>query len=283
MADQYGYRAVMINQANPGYPAGAVAIINFLKDKYRKEIDAAADRWKVPPPILYSFFGVESGRGGNDLDSFDKRTVGGVTVPNTYALCQTNSIGINGAIKSCLAGDCTLGQIYPVYDAFPIAFKIVKNLPPKADFWKDEYKTKRNEKASDYFELSDAARAFEKAKGNIKSYWDAGAKKLKSDPGFSTNIGAILLSKYLLEDLSKVKEEEIDGKKVKMARLDWVITKYNAGPNAFKNMEEKKNDKVQADTTVFITIVPSYTKSYIIKLVGKDGLLDVQKRGLVKV
>lgn len=280
--ENYGYRAVMIDQTATGYPAGAIAIINYLKDNYRKPIEEASKRWSVPAPILYAFFGVESGRGGNNLDSFDKRTVGGVSVPNTYGLCQTNGIGLNGAIKACLKSECTLGQIYPVYLSFKTGFKVLKTLPPQEDFWKDEYKSRRNEKASEYFALSDAALAFEKAKGNIKSYWDAAAKAIKADAGLSTNLGAILLSKYLLEDLSKVKEEMVDGVAVKMARLDWVITKYNAGPNAFKNMEEKKPAQVQADTATFIQIVPSYTKSYIVKLVGKDGLLDVQKRKLVK-
>lgn len=279
MAEKYGYKAVMIDKVADGYPAGAIAIINYLKTNYAKQIKDASARWHVPEPILYAFYGVESGRGGNNLDSFDKRTVSGVSVPNTYGLSQTNGIGVNGAIKACLAGECTLGQIWPVYKAFPIAFKVIKPVPSDADFWKDEYKSRRNEKASVYFALSDQAKAFEKAKGNIKSYWDAAAKALKGDPVLSVNIGAILLSKYILESLPDASIEEIDGVKVKMARLDWVITKYNAGPNYFKNLAEKKSQTVNSDTATYITIIPGYTQKYVVKLVGKDGLLDVQKQG----
>lgn len=278
----YGFRAVMIDKTNAGYPAGAISIINYLKDNYKTPIEDAGKRWLVKDTILYAFFGVETGKGGNNLDSFDKRTVSGVSVPNTYSLCQTNGIGVNAAIKICLANDCTLGQLYPVYKSFPSGFKVTKELPADKTFWNDEFKTKRQEKASTYFELSDEAKKFEKAKGNLKSYWDKAAKTLKADASFSTNIGAILLSKYILEDLSKVVAENINGKMVKMARLDWVITKYNAGPNAFKNLEKNKLKDVQADTSVFINIVPKYTQSYIIKMLGKDGLLDVQKRKLTK-
>lgn len=283
MAELYGYKAVMIKETSKGYPAGAIAIINYLKDNYKKDIMAASERWKVPAPILFAFYGVESGRGGNNLDSFDKRTVGGVKVSNTYGLCQTNGIGVNAAIKICLSNDCTLGQLYPIYKAFKAGFKVIKTLPTDADFWNDEYTSRRNEKASDYFELSAEAKEFEKAKGNKKVYWDKAKNALKSDSAFSTNIGAIHIAKYILEDLSKVKAEKIGDKMVKMARLDWVITKYNAGTGAFRNLEKTKSEKVQADTSVFITIVPSYTKEYIRKLVGTDGLLDVQKKGLVKI
>jgi hypothetical protein len=284
MADvAYGYRAVMIKQTAAGYPDGAVKIMNFLKSNYSHEIQAASDRWKVPAPILYAFNGVESGTGGNKLDSFDKRTVQGKSVPNTYALCQTNAIGVNGAIKICLAGDCTLGQIYMIYKAFPQAFEVIKDLPPDDKFWNDEFKSRRQEVASNFFKLSKAAKDFEKAGGNIFSYWDAAAKKLKEDVNFAVNIGAIHIAKYILEDLSSVKAEDVNGKMVKMARLDWVITKYNAGTGAFKKIKTSSPDKVNADTSVFVQVVPAYTKTYIIKMVGENGLLDVVKKGLVKL
>jgi len=96
------------------------------------------------------------------------------------------------------------------------------------------------------------------AKGNTRAITQADLQ----NPELNILIGSIILGQYIDETWGK----DPDGK----IRMDRIIAKYNWGIGGFK-----KNGLATKDLQGVLANVPSTTKTYIEKMLGKNGALDI--------
>ena len=96
------------------------------------------------------------------------------------------------------------------------------------------------------------------AKGNTRSITQTDLQ----NPELNILIGSIILGQYIDETWGS----DPDGK----IRMDRIIAKYNWGIGGFK-----KNGLATKDLQGVLANVPSVTKTYIEKMLGKNGALDI--------
>jgi soluble lytic murein transglycosylase-like protein len=96
------------------------------------------------------------------------------------------------------------------------------------------------------------------AKGNTRSL----TQKDLQNPELNILIGSIILGQYI----DKTWGTDPDGN----IRMDRVISLYNWGPKGFKN-----NAIATKNLQQILVSIPSTTKAYIEKMLGKNGALDI--------
>jgi soluble lytic murein transglycosylase-like protein len=96
------------------------------------------------------------------------------------------------------------------------------------------------------------------AKGNTRAITQADLVK----PELNILVGSIILGQYIDETWGT----DIDGK----IRMDRIIAKYNWGIGGFK-----KNGLATKDLQGVLANIPAVTKTYIQKMLGKNGALDI--------
>jgi len=96
------------------------------------------------------------------------------------------------------------------------------------------------------------------AKGNTRAITQADLVK----PELNILIGSIILGQYIDESWGT----DADGK----IRMDRIIAKYNWGIGGFK-----KNSLATKDLQGVLANIPAVTKTYVQKMLGKNGALDI--------
>lgn len=96
------------------------------------------------------------------------------------------------------------------------------------------------------------------AKGNTRAITQADLQ----NPELNILIGSIILGQYIDETWGTDPDGQI--------RMDRIIAKYNWGIGGFK-----KNGLATKDLKGVLANVPSVTKTYIEKMLGKNGALDI--------
>jgi hypothetical protein len=229
----------------------SIATVKKVKTNYGKVLMEASNITGVPYNILVAFTATESGGAKNETLKGSAKGIMQVEVPTAY-----------GILKAQLGID-TLGGFMPFYNVIPSLFKVIKPIPsPLGDASKDP--------AKNYLQLKLTGTAYPIIIANIT----------KPDAKFASYIGALTLAQHINATI----------KSVGQIRLDHIIIKYNAGTGAFSSRVAKKGlEKSNVDTTAIYNSVPQnfatrkaeVVQMYLVKMLGINGFLDVQKQKLV--
>jgi hypothetical protein len=229
----------------------SIATVKKVKTNYGKVLMEASNITGVPLNILVAFTATESGGAKNETLKGSAKGIMQVEVPTAY-----------GILKAQLGID-TLGGFMPFYNVIPSLFKVIKPIPsPLGDASKDP--------AKNYLQLKLTGTAYPIIIANIT----------KPDAKFAAYIGALTLAQHINATI----------KSVGQIRLDHIIIKYNAGTGAFSSRVAKKGlEKSNVDTTAIYNSVPrnfatrkaEVVQMYLVKMLGVNGFLDVQKQKLV--
>lgn len=235
----------------PPWKDQAISTIKKYKSLYGDKFKIVEKETGIPEWLLVGFAAVEGG------GALNEKLTGANGTPS---IMQMNPRTGYQTIETELKGGNTIGKLIGFYQVIPNAFVIKKPIPQ--NFWDASNAKKRQEKASDYLSLKP-----------IDVVSPMIFKALYSDVGFAIKLGGFHLGQLLLQSI----------KEVGSPRLDHVIIKYNGGIGVYKN-RVLETDLRNADTTNLVNTYKSRhnvtTPAYIIKLMGKNGLLDVQKQGL---
>jgi len=237
----------------------AIMIVKKYKSLYGAQFNEASKATNLPVSLLVGFAGVEGGGAENEKLTGRNGTPSIMQIdPRTVWQTLSDQLKTDGV---------TIGSMYPFYKAVPSIFTLKKPLP--TNFWASSNIKVRQQEASDYLILKDILKDVNAAPKILKTIFDA----LIANVGFAIMIGATHLGQLFLESI----------KQVGSPRLDHIIIKYNGGVGTYRNRVLNTQLK-GADTA---TLVSKYsaaysptTPNYITKLMGKNGLLDVQKQGL---
>jgi hypothetical protein len=230
----------------PPWKDQAISIVKKYKGLYGKQFQDASNLTGIPVWMLVGFASVEGMGAKNE------------TLTNaTPSIMQMNPSTAWQTMKDQLdKTSVTIGDFYNLYSMLPTIF-VVKRTIPK-NFWDKSNINIRQNSAQSYLDL----------KPELTSIPLIRAKML-SDVYFAILLGGTHLAQL---GAKSIKES---GK----FRLDHIIIKYNAGTGRFKSAVTNKN-LITADTTTLVNQLNiPVTEAYIIKLMGKNGFLDVQKQG----
>jgi hypothetical protein len=235
----------------PPWKDQAISIIKKYKSLYGAQFKVAAQETGIPEWLLVGFAGVE-GMGGLN-EKFTGASNG------TPSIMQMNPTTGYQTLETELKKN-TIGKMIGFYQAIPNAFILKKPIPK--DFWSASNIKVRQEDAKDYLSLKPMAVVSPMI-----------FKALSQNVGFAIRLGAFHLGQLLLTSI----------KEVGSPRLDHVIIKYNGGIGIYEK-RVLKTDLKDVDTTNLINTYKTRhnatTPDYIVKLMGKNGFLDVQKQGL---
>jgi hypothetical protein len=144
----------------------------------------------------------------------------------------------------------TIGRFYPLYQLAPNAFVVKK---PVA--------TNSVGKATDYLTLKPVTTA--------SAYL---GQRMVADAQFAIYMGSLLLAQLIAGTIAKTGQ----------IRLDHIIIKYNAGTGRFRQVVTSRGlESASVDTTQLYNQLPiPVSQAYIVKMMGINGYLDVQKQGL---
>jgi len=235
----------------PPWKDQAISIIKKYKSLYGAQFKIAEQDTGIPEWLLVGFAGVEG------MGALNEKLTGANGTPS---IMQMNPTTGYQTIETELKGGNTIGKLIGFYQVIPNAFVVKKPIPK--DFWSSSNIKVRQEDAKDYLSLKPMAEVSPII-----------FKALYQNVGFAIRLGAFHLGQLLLTSI----------KEVGSPRLDHVIIKYNGGIGVYKN-RVLETDLRNADTTNLVNTYKSRhnatTPAYIIKLMGKNGFLDVQKQGL---
>jgi hypothetical protein len=231
----------------PPWKQQAISIVKKYKQLYGKQFQDASNVTGVPVWLLVGFASVE----GGGLKNEELTNV-------TPSIMQMNTSTAWQTMKDQLdKPSVTIGEFYPFYSMLPSIF-IVKRALPK-NFWDSSNVNIRQNSAQSYLEI----------KPEITSVPLIRAKML-SDVYFAILLGATHLGQLSIKTI----------KESGQFRLDHIIIMYNAGTGRFKSAVTNRNLN-RADTTTLLNQLNIDTsEKYIVKLMGKNGFLDVQKQRL---
>lgn len=144
----------------------------------------------------------------------------------------------------------SIGRFYPLYKLAPNAFIIKKSVAENSIG-----------KATDYLTL--------KSVGTASAYL---GQRMVADAQFAIYMGSLLLAQLIAGTIAKTGQ----------IRLDHVIIKYNAGTGRFRQVVTSRGlESSSVDTTqLYNQLVIPVSQAYIVKMMGINGYLDIQKMGL---
>jgi hypothetical protein len=226
----------------------AISIVKKYKTWYGKQFKDASALTGVPEWLIIGFASVEGGGLKNE------------NLTNaTPSIMQMNPTTAWQTMSDQLAkSSVTIGEFYPFYSMLPSIFTIKRPLPQ--NFWSSSNVNIRQNSAQSYLSL----KSKEESAPLIR-------KKMISDVYFAILLGATHLGQLAIKTIKE------SGK----FRLDHIIVMYNAGTGRY-NSKIKNTNLLTADTTTLVNNLGIDTsEKYIIKLMGINGFLDVQKQRLV--
>jgi len=144
----------------------------------------------------------------------------------------------------------TIGRFYPLYQLAPNAFVV-----------KQAVAANSVGKATDYLTLKPVSTA--------APYL---GQRMVADAQFAIYMGSLLLAQLIAGTIAKTGQ----------IRLDHIIVKYNAGTGRFKQVVTNRGlESASVDTTqLYSKLGIPVSQAYIVKMMGINGYLDVQKQGL---
>jgi hypothetical protein len=144
----------------------------------------------------------------------------------------------------------TIGRFYPLYQLAPNAFTVKKVVAANSVG-----------KATDYLILKPLSTA--------APYL---GQRMVADAQFAIYMGSLLLAQLIAGTIAKTGQ----------IRLDHIIVKYNAGTGRFKQVVTNRGlETASVDTTqLYNQLGIPVSQAYIVKMMGINGYLDVQKQRL---
>jgi len=144
----------------------------------------------------------------------------------------------------------TIGRFYPLYQLAPNAFTVKKAVAANS-----------LGKATDYLTLKPLSTA--------APYL---GQRMVADAQFAIYMGSLLLAQLIAGTIAKTGQ----------IRLDHIIVKYNAGTGRFKQVVTNRGlESASVDTTqLYNQLGIPVSQAYIVKMMGINGYLDVQKQRL---
>jgi hypothetical protein len=236
-----------VPSGQPAWKTQAISIVKKVKANYMTQFINASNYSGVPVMILVGFASVESGGVPNgEL----RNATPGIMQMNPSTAWQT-------LLDQLKKESVTIGKFYPLYNYVPSVFTIKKPLPQ--NFWSDNNVKIRQRPASEYLELKSEATSVPILRN-----------KIISDAGFAIMIGAVHLAQLFAKTIRDSGQP----------RLDHIIVMYNAGSGRY-NSKIKNTTLLTADTTTLVNNLGiQVSQDYIVKLMGVNGFLDVQKQRL---
>lgn len=247
---------------NIPYKTQAVKDIKYLKKNYASNFKNASYFTGVPEMILYGFAAIESGSLGPS------------------AVSPAGAVGIM-QVTPATAYDTLVRQINNTndYDGMVLLQTLQKLAPNIIKVKKALVETKKkvavpNTKPTQYVEVPN----FNITKGSdafsIVPYASSTVlfKTALKNAYFNILVGSIAVAQLLAQSI----------KSTGQPRMDHVVIKYNAGIGNFARYVTNRGlEKSTVDTTKLKAAFPlAETKAYIVKLLGINGTLDVQKQKL---
>lgn len=224
----------------------AIKAIQKLKLNYSTEFKNASILTGVPQNILYGFAAVESGGALNN-------TLNGAS----KGVMQVNPSSCWNVMKNQLKVD-TWGNFKTFVFAAPEAFTINDALVYEQNLGAID-----NKPANLYVTIKPSS-------PEIYAYC---GQRMVADAQFAINIGSMLLAQLIAGTIASVGQ----------VRLDHIVIKYNAGGGRFRQVVTNKGlESASVDTTTIYNNLPiPVSQAYIVKLLGINGYMDIQKKGLV--
>jgi len=162
---------------------------------------------------------------------------------------QVNPSSARQALSDQIKVD-TIGRFYPLYQLAPNAFTVKKAVAANS-----------LGKATDYLTLKPLSTA--------APYL---GQRMVADAQFAIYMGSLLLAQLIAGTIAKTGQ----------IRLDHIIVKYNAGTGRFKQVVTNRGlESASVDTTqLYNQLGIPVSQAYIVKMMGINGYLDIQKQGL---
>lgn len=226
----------------------AISIVKKYKTLYGKQFKDASALTGVPEWLLIGFASVEGGGVKNE------------SLTNaTPSIMQMNPSTAWQTMKDQLdKPSVTIGEFYPFYSMLPSIFTTKRPIPK--NFWDESNRNIRQNSAQSYLTLKPEAQSVSAIRG-----------KMLSDVYFAILLGATHLGQLAIKTI----------KESGQFRLDHIIVMYNAGTGRY-NTKIRNTNLLTADTTTLVNQLGIKTsEDYIVKLMGVNGFLDVQKQRLV--
>ena len=237
-----------VPSGQPSWKNQAIAIVKKVKGNYLQQFVSASNYSGVPVSILVGFASVESG--GKPNGELRNATPG--------VMQMSPSTAWQTLLDQLKKDSVTIGNFYPLYNFVPSVFTIKKPLPQ--NFWSNNNIKIRQQPAKTFLELKPEATSVPIIRN-----------KIIADAGFAITIGAVHLGQLFAKTI----------KDSGQPRLDHIIVMYNAGSGRYST-KIKNTNLLTADTTTLVNQLGIKTsEDYIVKLMGVNGYLDVQKQKLV--
>lgn len=232
----------------PPWKDQAISIVKTYKTLYGKQFKDASALTGVPEWLLIGFASVEGGGVKNEL-----------LTNATPSIMQMNPSTAWQTMSDQLKKESvTIGEFYPLYAMLPSIFTTKRPIPK--NFWDASNRNIRQNSAQSYLTLKPESESV-----------PAIRKTMLSNVYFAILLGATHLGQL---GIKTIKESG-------QFRLDHIIVMYNAGTGRY-NTKIKNTNLLTADTTTLVNNLGIDTsEKYIIKLMGINGFLDIQKQRLV--
>lgn len=237
-----------VPSGQPAWKDQAVSIVKKVKANYMPKFVEASNYTGIPVMILIGFASVESGGVANSQLT---NATPGIMQMSPATAWQTISDQLSRE-------NVSIGKFYPIYNYVPSIFTIKKPIPK--NFWDASNIKLRQKPASDYLEIKSVATSTPILRN-----------KIIQDAGFAILVGAIHLGQLFAKTIRDSGQP----------RLDHIIVMYNAGSGRYTS-KIKNTSLLTADTTTLVNQLGiKVTEDYIVKLMGVNGFLDIQKQRLV--
>jgi hypothetical protein len=164
-------------------------------------------------------------------------------------LIQVNPSSAWQALSDQIKVD-SIGRFYPLYKLAPNAFVVKKPVAANSVG-----------KATDYLTLKPVSTA--------SPYL---GQRMVADAQFAIYMGSLLLAQLIAGTIAKTGQ----------IRLDHIIIKYNAGTGRFRQVVTSRGlESANVDTTqLYNQLGIPVSQAYIVKMLGINGYLDIQKQRL---
>lgn len=234
----------------PSWKSQSISTVKKVKALYGKVLQEASDYTGVPLSILVGFTATESGGAKNETLKGSAKGIMQVEVGTAWQVL-TDQLKVD-----------TIGNFVVFYKLVPSLFTVIKAIP-------NPIGASASEPARNYLKIKPLSTASPIISKNLTT----------TDAKFASYVGGLTLAQHINKTI----------KSIGQIRLDHIIIKYNAGIGAFSSRVAKKGlEKATIDSTAIYNSIPQnfasrkaeVVQSYLVKMLGINGFLDVQKQKL---
>ena len=260
--------------------AQALNELQLTKTRAGVIVRKVAEIHQIPQDLALAFTCIETG--GLAIRSAD-----GVS----YGMMQTNAATLDGVIKFAFKYGMTIEEFKYIFYSCKPAFSVIqgKTIPPlnwselNLDPLSEESRNKNLERLKIMSQPVSSVLRYTNPNllltsgGKYNAPSNVYNQKMNKDPYFGVHIGCIYLYELITKSLVTEAGEQY-------LRLDWVINGYNGGYySRFNPWINKNQEKLSSDVWLAQPNVPAVTKSYVRRLAGVGGYMQLIVNGKFEV